>query len=279
MAKENLSILYGYLNDKPKIYTDKEGNLKKALFSLTVIRRFNTLNLNVTNNIRYDCVLVKTSNVEHIKEIAKLKSKDMVFVKGVLATLNVKKITRCPNCNKEHISIGSQVYVEPIFIETRERNVQENEYISLLQNNNEISNILVCIGTLCREPAYYRDEETGFNTIRYQLAVNRKYRVLEDPAEKTTDYPWVKSFGNQAVKDCEKLHISSKILIDGCLQAREFLRKTECECGEEYEWQDNTIEIVPYSIEYLSNCNMTEEEIQEEMINLQNAILAVKDEE
>ena len=93
-----------------------------------------------------------------------------------------------------------------------------------------------------------------------QIALNRKFRVKEDPPEIKTDFPWVKSQGTGAESDAKFLMKGSSVLIDGMIQTREFMQKTVCEeCGQEYEWPDQAMEIVPYCTEYLLNCRSAEE--------------------
>ena len=79
-----------------------------------------------------------------------------------------------------------------------------------------------------------------------------------------TDYPWVKSFGEQANQDAVHLQEGATIYVSGAIQTREVARTTICaNCGEEYIWKDTASEIVPYSVEYLEGCLFPEREMKQ----------------
>ena len=145
-------------------------------------------------------------------------------------------------------------------------------------------------GQLCRDPKKIKPKE-GLIVTQYQIAMNRKYRIATDPVESKSDYPWVKCYGQNAVNDYWRLHMGSEIYIDGCIQARSVQRHAFCGqatdvygkplfddyrnpiikkdslgnpagCGEQYDWKDRAMEIVPYATEYLSGF-YSDEEIEE----------------
>ena len=58
--------------------------------------------------------------------------------------------------------------------------------------------------------------------------MNRKFRIQTDPPEIKTDYPWVKSYGENAKEDKNRLRVGSEVYIDGCLQARSVQRHAFC---------------------------------------------------
>ena len=152
----------------------------------------------------------------------------------------------------------------------REEEISPEESLKLLKERCEISNIVMVIGTLCREPEIYTDDKNR-SFAQYQIAVNRRYRIKEDPAETKTDYPWVKTFGEQALKDVYALHTGSQVYLNGALQTREVARETICEnCNKSYEWQDVASEIVPYSTEYLSNCQIEHKDTEKEDENVES---------
>jgi hypothetical protein len=89
---------------------------------------------------------------------------------------------------------------------------------------------------------------------QYQLAIERKFTIREDDPNIRTDYPWVKSYGQNAINDKDRLHLGSQVTVDGCLQARSVNRHATCStCGCVYDWKDRALEIVPYETEYNNN--------------------------
>lgn len=125
-----------------------------------------------------------------------------------------------------------------------------------LMNKREISDIALIIASVCREPKMLKTD-AGLIITQYQVALNRKYRVQNDPPEIKTDYPWVKSYGANAREDKKRLRIGSVAFYDGYLQARVVHRTTKCEiCQEFYNWDDKAMEIVPYETEYMKTVRL-----------------------
>ena len=258
MAKENLVLLHGQICTIPKIFANTDGELIKAIFSIKVLRRPMTGGHILSDKLFYDCPVILTRNEEMIKQCSDLQLGDMVDIRGVLSTREVVKTTLCPMCSVKNSIEGTMTYITPIYICRREKELSEEEGISLLRERNEISNLILVIGTLCREPEIYLNEKNRAYA-QYQIASNRKYRIREDPPDKKTDYPWIKTNGEQALKDSESLHVGSQIYINGALQTREILRNSICDnCQHQYEWNDSATEIIPYSIEYFADCDTEE---------------------
>ena len=164
------------------------------------------------------------------------------------------------------------MYVQPIYLEKRETHISEDDYALVLKRRCEISNHALIIGTLCRDPEINRTIN-GTPITQYQLAIDRKCRVKEDAVDNRADYPWVKSFGEQAEKDYETLRTGSVVFIDGAIQKRDIARTDFCnQCQKEYEWNDWAVEIVPYSIEYMRDFN-TLEEIEKARQEKSNALV------
>lgn len=254
MARENLIFLYGQVLFEPKIYTNKDGKLVRGIFSIKVLRRQHN---EQNSNLYFDTPIIVSMNEDLIRESSKLTKGDMVQIKGVLTTKEVVKTSSCDACKEQNKYPGVSVFITPIYIGKCQSKVSEAEGITLLKANNEISNIAIGIGTLCREP----EKIEGYKTpcTQYQLAVNRKFHIKEDSPDTKTDYPWVKVYGKQAEMDAEVLHTNSTIYYNGSIQTRLIKRKIVCEhCGAEYDYDDKATEIIPYSIEYLSNCDIPE---------------------
>jgi hypothetical protein len=268
MARENLVILHGQVNKTPKFHVSKSGELLKAIFALKVMRRpYYAGNGQVVGGRLYvDCPIVVTTDRELIMMLADqnkgLLEGDMADVYGVLTTSKVKKTSMCSHKHK-NVTYGDFVYITPLYICQRERGRSDDEGLTLLKERSEISNMLVAIGTLCRDPETYTTADNK-NITQYQIALNRKYHIHGNSDSERTDYPWIKSFGKQAVEDAMRLRTNSTVFIKGALQTRKVQRTTVCEtCGEEYTWEETVSEIFPYSTEYLMNCLFPEREGKE----------------
>ena len=258
MPKENMVLLHGQVQIAPKIYMDKDKNLTKAVFALKTLRRPYYNGQLVANRLYFDCPVIFTRNAEMIQLAASLEKDDMVDVRGVITTQEVVKSTICSSCSHKNSAPGNMVYITPLYICRRETAVSPEKGLELLKQRNEVSNLILVIGTLCRDPEFYTDER-NHTSAQYQLAVNRKYRIREDLPDIRTDYPWVKTHGPQALKDAQYIKTGSVVYINGCLQTRDVLRTTVCEaCGTEYTWMDSAMEIVPYATEYLAGCDYPE---------------------
>lgn len=267
----------------------------------------------------YPCVFSRNSKIieDHMLDI---KEGDMVRVKGTFCTKEVRKRFLCPVCNHEEIKDGVVIYVDPIFLCKSDEIVMEpfNQKLKeiatdlqgsksagntelaekyqaqyeacmeekrkagyeLLLKNEEVSNEVKIMGTLCREPSFYENPETRKRECTFQIASNRIRRILEDEPEKRTDYPWVKAFGREAAEYYAALHINSSIYINGAIEVRSILREVQCEkCGTLYKRMENASEIVPYGIEYLTNCDIPERKGEDEDVVLNDEEGVLNDEE
>lgn len=256
--KENFVLLHGQVQISPKIYMNRDKVYTKAVFAVKTLRRPYHNGEQVASRLFFDCPVIFSKNADMITQISELSKGDMVDIRGVLTTQEVTKSTICSNCAHKNSAPGNMVYVTPLYVCKREPGAGEDRGLQLLKERCEISNIVMVIGTLCRDPETYINE---FNrtSVQYQIAVNRKYRIREDAPEVRTDYPWVKTYSSTAFLDSQYIKTGSSIYINGCLQTRDIQRKTVCEnCGTEYVWLDTAMEIIPYSIEYLSGCELPE---------------------
>ena len=260
MAKENLIILHGQVMSAPQVYQTPKGETVKGQFALNVIRRPMMTGGKVDDSPIFACPVITSKNKELADAIGKLRVGDMCDVRGVISTAEVIKTTKCPHCGNKTQEEGNLIYITPIYICKREDGLSQEEGIALLKKRAEVSNLCMIIGTLCRDVAHYKDEKKR-SYAQYQLAVNRKYRIKEDPDTIKTDYPWVKVYGKQAIKDTECLKTGSVVYINGALQTRRFNKPVECEaCHTKYTRAEDMIEIVPYSTEYLANYLTPEKE-------------------
>lgn len=259
MARENTVILHGQIQGVPKIYV-KEGKPYRGIIIVKTLRRTNGTGGYAGSKLYFDCPIILTRNEDMIRQFYNFEAGDMVDIKGALSTKEVEKSALCPHCKTRNVTRGNSVFVTPIFAEKREHALSLEDGLRTLKERSEISNLITVIGTLCRDPEYHKDEK-GRDYAQYQLAVNRRLRIREDSPEVKTDYPWVKTFGQQALNDSRALRKSSVVYITGAIQTRDIKRTTVCViCGKTFNWNETVTEIVPYSTEYLANCVIPEEE-------------------
>ncbi len=272
MARHNNVQLYGTVATDPKIIKDSDGNPLQGLCTLTVIRGIRDIGEKI-DDIKYAHPAILTKNVDLIKEMETWKKNDMVEIKGTMTTKTIKKTKTCPNCGTKNGIQGEFVYINPIYLSARERNNSDKRVLELLRQRCEISNNVMLIGSLCREPKYYAVDGKG-KQAQYQLAINRSYHIKEDSADIKTDYPWIYSYGEIAENDAAVMHTGTLVLVDGMIRTREIKeRKLQCEnCGEIYTFQDTATEVVPYKTEYLQNFYSFEDKEKMEQNLLQNTV-------
>lgn len=269
MAKENTVIMLGEITKKPLVKVDGEGNFVVARLNILTVRRsWANEELKLKGTPRTDVQIIISRNENIIKKrIAPLKMGDIVLIKGTLCTRQVTKSYVCKHCGTINEYDGSiMVYVDPIFIEKISEPIEDDkELAKYLLSKSEVSNYAFIFGTLCRDPELYRSENGKKIECDFQVATNRKRRIIEDGPDKTTDYPYVKTYGTKAVEYYDALHMGSEIFMTSAIQSREFKRMIVCgECDREFEINGATMEIVPYSIEYINDCNIPESTRSEE---------------
>lgn len=261
MAKHNYVSLYGQVTRAPTIYKNEEtGEYIRGICPLVVVRGIRAADTEM-QQVKYDNPIIMSGNPEQIKKMESWRVGDMIEIKGAVTTKNVTKSKTCPNCEKKNLKDGTVVFVSPIHIDIREKNVSLAQGAALLKERNEISNIVFALGSLCNDPQLYQTDK-GTLLATYQIAISRKFRIQEDAADVRTDFPWIKSYGVIAREDAKSLKKGSLIYVDGFLQTRKIEKNCTCaHCGEVFKWPDSSMEIVPYTTEYLRNYN-TPEEIQ-----------------
>ena len=268
--QHNLVHLFGFVETEPKVVKDNEtGAIKNVVLYLrTVTSSRKYMNANEDNAIVQDQVMVWCKDPAITKDMATLKPFDTLYLKGTINTKNVIKQTKCvnPDCIDENGRIHSYpvnqpedrddakpsmiTYVTPIFIDIRETNMTEEDALASLIKRREISNEVQVIGNLTTTP---KKHEHGMATS-YQIGVTRKFFVKGDSQETTSDYPYIRSYGEQGEADYAALEKDSGVLIDGFLKTRRFERTCECPyCHTEKKWENSVLEIIPYSVQYLSN--------------------------
>ena len=267
MGRLNDVRFFGFVTDVPSITKTDNNEYTRGMMHIGVVRssRYSGESGGEKDRILFDWPLILTNDPMLIRQMEKLKQFDMVELKGMFLTRKIKKVTFCKVCGARNVVEGNICYVRPSFLVRR--NIGSEKYtekraVQEIIANREISNNILILGNLCNDVNYFKDKVSGrhIETSVFQIATDRKYYIKEDDPEVRTDFPIVRSYQKQAVKDRDYLHTGSTVLIDGFLHTREFQRKSICSsCEQEYEWKDNTIEIIPYINEFIANYNSEEE--------------------
>lgn len=217
--------------------------------------------------------------VELIEKCKNLHKFDVIDVKGVFNILPTQKKHRCTYCGYENIKYNSlSTFVYPISM-TRiasyrdfyaEQGIMPNRILE--DNYKEISNQCLIIGTVVTQPELI-ETKRRLQICRYCLGVDRKY-YIKTQDNLTADYPWVYSYGRQALRDFEHLvDKQSVVLIDGFLHSRKIRGAMHCEhCGADFSFQDIGTQFTPYSVEYLKGYK-TDEDIEREKETIRRKVI------
>lgn len=262
-TRGNFVSLYGYIQNVRCM-----PELNQATIAVVVTRSSRPTGDPKARNV--DLVMVTTNKPEQVVEVMQWRKYDIVEVKGVINTIpNGIKQHVCPHCGSIERTNGMAAFVYPQFLRRRERFTGDDESLMnqcsrWLEDNTEVSNIFNCFAYLCNEPKR-KSLNKGLELTEYQVVIHRAYRIAEDKPDVREDFVWVKSYGKNGLDDARHLQTSSQIYIDGLLQSRKIQQKAKCSsCGQEHTWGDRVLEIVPYSVQYLSNCLDEEEADQRE---------------
>lgn len=133
---------------------------------------------------------------------------------------------------------------------------------SLTEKRLELSNRIRIIGNLTANPNIFVSNK-GISICTYQVAVSRSIYVPEDPEIIDTDFLWIRSIGNNADKDYEKLKKGSLVYVEGSLQSKfDYEQLITCpNCGNEYRQKNTTgtVEILAEKILRIRNLKEKEE--------------------
>ena len=259
MPRHNEVHLYGFVTFT-QIQKHKSG-ASYAVVYVTVARS----NRNAGDErqlMKCDSITVMCRDEEIVREMGTWKKLDFVEIQGQVCSKVIKKGSYCEACGERNVFDGAVVYVHPIFAQKRLHFDTQEECMEYLSKNREVSNRLCVMGTLCRDPKKVTPK-AGLTVTQYPIAINRKFHIRTDDPQDKTDYPWVKSYGKNAISDRKYLHMGSEVLIDGFLQGRKVNKHAVCAfCRHKYDWADHALELVPYETEYTANY-YTEEEAEE----------------
>lgn len=277
MAHHNIVHLVGVVQTKPIVQIDDNTGVPDAvtlyIMVTTAARKY--ARWENAEKPKLVPIRVRATLEETTIPLSKVKENDIVFLKGVLSTRNVNKKVRCQNCGevfavnapeeeeydedgnpKPPAPTGLLTYVTPTAVDVRNTNFSKEEAEAYLISVREMANEIQLLGNLCGDPQQW---ESGMATS-YQLGINRKFFQRTDDPSIVADYPFVRSYGDQALNDYEALHKSSTVLVDGFLRMRKFNRQNTCPfCGAARTWEDYVLEAVPYSVEYIANYKTGEE--------------------
>ena len=275
MATHNSVQMYGFLKSNPVIIRDSEHSdiINQIIMPMTIVRR---------NNISYNGpidsdVIILCDSPEQINEVKNYKQYDVITLKGVLAFAQQPMIFKCQSCNKDSYDVNnatSTAFIYPIWInkinsyevealgnDTREGDF--NKPIEVLSKNYaEVSNQVYLMGTLVRDPEYIENGHSSY--CKFPIGCNRKYFISTQNGIKA-DYPWVYIYGQDAEKVMSHLHFQSVVFIDGFIRDMRIEKDVCCNyCNFTQKKKVVRCDIIPYSIEFLSNYDKDEIEKKEE---------------
>ena len=266
MAKENTVYLYGRVKQPPRIYKNKAGQYVLGKIVVDTNRKsYATEELLLRGEIRRDSILVRTEHEEMIRDVYTLINEgDFVQIKGTLCTKEYQREPLCMHCHEvmePYIEDGVQVYVNPIAVNIMERGeVSFHEFVEQNNLDHDMQNMLLSTGFFAlSERDFQPGGEKGKppSMIQFQIASNRKRRIVEDGVDKKTDYVWIKAYGLKAAEYAAALHIHSNVSINGAIQTRSYVKEYECPyCGQISKIAYLAVEVIPYSIEYGANCTL-----------------------
>ena len=270
MARHNEVHLYARVHKKPVIAQDTAtGEYLYAMGYVNVVRGYRDAHDNL-NYLKHDYPLVLSRDNAIIEEMSTWEENDIVVIKGAISSKSIPKKTFCPNCTGEdgkptkNEARGNLLYVTPIHAIKLKHYEEKMGAVEDIVKNREISNQISVLASLIRPPHYFKNEK-GLVITQYPIAINRKFHIKTDDPCIKTDFPYVTSYGEQAVEDKLRLNTGSDVMIDGLIQSRKKHRKTKCKCcGAIYEWTDNNMEIVPYAVEYIRGTYKTDEDLEAE---------------
>lgn len=268
MSRLNNAFLYGYVETAPRVNKNSDGEIVSAMCYIHVVRGLRDDHAG-KKYMKHDYPLIVSKEKKVTAEMEQLKPYDIVLIKGQITTKFIDKPSYCPNCTDEdgnqtmNPSKGILMYINPVFIRKIKETNDKKEALQEIIYSREISDQAYVFGTLIKDPTYFKTTH-GTIITQYQIAIDRKFRIRTDDPTIKTDWPYVKSYGEQALEDKLRLKKGSEVYIDGVVQARTVHRKTKCRCcGKIYPWEDNTLELVPYAVEYVSGYK-TDEILEEE---------------
>ena len=241
MSRENTCTLVGRISAKAITFIEDFGTYKIG-FNLSVLRK--------NGRVDYPRVVIYGLNEKRARKLwDNLKENYFAIVRGMISTRMITRSFICPMCGKER-TINSLVteivaFSPPVILK---ENYNADEFY-------EIANSISLLGWVCSAEVQHPND----NVTMYQIAVERRFTVKEQ-GETNKDFPWIKSFAENAVSDAKFLTHGSQIYIRGSVQTREFQRAISCEdpvCDGKSIYTETVAEVISTNNEYLHNCNVS----------------------
>lgn len=258
MARLNYVNSMAYVSRLPVFQNTVDGQV--GMIALTTIIKRSECSKGEADETVFG---LRTQEPEVLEKIKALKINDVVSVTGFLATKEKDKSAKCDECGTVNRRVdacvsqnkvksgGNIVYVYPINLSLKKHCEDTAEAIEYLRNNQENINRVLIMGNLTSAPVTGKLGKIPYT--RFQIAVNRKYHPKAGGAlYDRTDYPWIYSYGENALRDKEKLDTGSLVFVEGELQSRNFKEQYTCqECGHTYEVPGRTLEVAAQNIQYI----------------------------
>ena len=247
--RENTVYLYGAVAAAPIVRkSEKTGELVYAQVRVNVGRDPRDMG----DGIRYmkgDCPLIATQDPDIVKEIAAWKQYDMVTIMGTITTIPYNKPGYCPYCHRKQEKPGQLVYIHPTAAIKSAHLSNRDACIQDIVNKREFTNRVFLAGTLCNDPKK-NVTKNGLTVVSFPLIVGRSVRIVHDSPDRTTDCPWVMTYGDKAEEIKKRLIRGSEVYINGCIQTRWVDRRMVCgqeynELGRPVKNEDGTPRIIP----------------------------------
>lgn len=242
--------LFGQLIQNPKYYKKKNAEEPyRMTLSIKTMSRY--LNSTDRTKLMYDEIVVMSKSPETIVYAAKeLRSNDIVYIKGMLCTTDVKRKFICSSCENEIEENGFTCYVHPIKIVKVKSGITAEDGNIIIQDNAEVSNEVILDGTVCSDIHYLEERRYAY----YKLAVKRSFHILEDDAEKRMDYPAINTYHDQAYNDSICAHKGTRMNVRGAIRVRNIQRTITCPyCQNEEPLDYRVLEVVASNINYTAN--------------------------
>lgn len=250
----NTGYFYGRIVEQPKFYV-KDSIPRKCVLSVSTFARFR--NSQKSDDVRYDVITVMTENPEMMEYVrGNLREGDMVHIKGMVCTADIRRKCVCGKCEQEFRDLGYTCYIHPIHICKGESGVSEERGKQLLAENKELSNEIYLDAHVCTNVTYSPE----YKAASYKVAVKRPFYIQEDPVDKKVDYPAVNTYYEQAESDGKHLHPGSRMIVKGSIRVRSIEKNVACPfCGNTEPRKINILEVVASHIGYIGDWDKPED--------------------
>lgn len=282
MAIHNQVILYGMATEEAKIITKETGEYIQGSINITVApgeRQIDDVKKGQKGlyKVEFFKIPIISGNAHIVERMSHIKPGDIIFIKGNLITKNVTKKKVCSQCGTPYKKEGVLTFVNPIHLSIERTNLSVEEAEMALKEYCEVSNIATLIGTICKDPEIKSTNKRSM-IVSFPLAIDRKFFIETDNPETRTDYPFVQVYGKEKGNDVlKRCHAGTTIFVDGTIKTRRYKKmqfpceNPECNCM--IDWNDWTIDVIPFALEYLQDWK-TDEDIAKEAEELHKQIFS-----